>query len=162
MARMADRGIRNPEYLIDKPNDRVMSHLVLNTFRSVFLEAVWLRRSYWSMIHRLPSRFSKDVSRLITNLNVSRPMMVQRGLKPTKRLNPIWLFSTSPKDVFKFQTGILNALVIIITADAQRKIYDKVISIGAFMLLKKPPSRDIIKAAVLKAMDTHKNRGLSC
>ncbi len=55
-----------------------------------------------------------------------------------------------------------DALVIIITADAQRKIYDKVISIGAFMLLKKPPSRDIIKAAVLKAMDTHKNRGLSC
>lgn len=55
-----------------------------------------------------------------------------------------------------------DALVIIVTVDAQRKIYDKVISIGAFMLLKKPPSRDLIKAAVLKAMETHTNRKLLC
>ena len=55
-----------------------------------------------------------------------------------------------------------DALVIIITADGQKEIYDKVISIGALMLIRKPPSRDIIKAAVLKAMDTHKNRELSC
>ena len=55
-----------------------------------------------------------------------------------------------------------DALVIIITSNAQRKIYDKVISIGAFMLLKKPPSRDIIKAVLLKAMDTHKSKEPSC
>ncbi len=44
-----------------------------------------------------------------------------------------------------------DALVVVVTADAQKKVYDKVMALGAFMMLSKPPSRDVVKAAILKA-----------
>jgi len=44
-----------------------------------------------------------------------------------------------------------DAIVVIVTADAQKKVYDKVCAKGAFMVLAKPPSRDFVKAAILKA-----------
>jgi len=44
------------------------------------------------------------------------------------------------------------ALVIILTADIQRKTIDKVMELGAFAVAKKPPLREVIVAELDKAL----------
>jgi two-component system chemotaxis response regulator CheY len=43
-----------------------------------------------------------------------------------------------------------NALVIVFTADIQKKTMERVNSLEAFMLLKKPPSKDAVSSALSK------------
>ncbi len=45
-----------------------------------------------------------------------------------------------------------DAMVIVCTADSQKKVYDKVMSLGAFMMIKKPPSKESIKAAMMQVL----------
>ncbi|MFQ5597453.1 MAG: response regulator [Nitrospiria bacterium] len=52
-----------------------------------------------------------------------------------------------------------DAVVIMVTADTQKKVFEKVISIGAFMLIAKPPTKEIVSAVLSKAMLELKNRG---
>jgi two-component system chemotaxis response regulator CheY len=49
-----------------------------------------------------------------------------------------------------------KAMVIVSTADVQKKTVEKVMQLGAFMLLKKPPSKEVVKNALLEA---HKHLG---
>lgn len=45
-----------------------------------------------------------------------------------------------------------TALIIILTADIQRKTIDKVMDLGAFTVAKKPPVREVIVAELHKAL----------
>jgi len=45
-----------------------------------------------------------------------------------------------------------NALVIVLTADIQQKTVDKVMAMGALMVVPKPPSVEAIEEAVTKAI----------
>lgn len=45
-----------------------------------------------------------------------------------------------------------NALIIILTADIQRKTIDKVQELGAYDVLKKPPVKENVLAALEKAL----------
>lgn len=45
-----------------------------------------------------------------------------------------------------------KALIIILTADIQRKTIDKVKELGAHDVLKKPPVKDVVLAALEKAL----------
>jgi two-component system, chemotaxis family, chemotaxis protein CheY len=45
-----------------------------------------------------------------------------------------------------------TAVVIILTADIQRKTIDKVLELGAFSVTKKPPVREVIVAELDKAL----------
>ncbi|MFQ5587697.1 MAG: response regulator [Nitrospiria bacterium] len=44
-----------------------------------------------------------------------------------------------------------NAVVIIVSADIQKKVFEKVASMGAFLMLHKPPSKEVIQSAIEKA-----------
>ncbi len=44
-----------------------------------------------------------------------------------------------------------DAIVIVATADIQRKTMEKVTELGAFMLLKKPPSKESVSAGIREA-----------
>lgn len=46
-----------------------------------------------------------------------------------------------------------NALVIVMTADTQKKTLDTILGLGAFMLLNKPPKQESINQAILKAKE---------
>lgn len=45
-----------------------------------------------------------------------------------------------------------TALIIILTADIQRKTIDKVLELGAFAVAKKPPLREVVIAELDKAL----------
>lgn len=46
-----------------------------------------------------------------------------------------------------------NALIIVMTADTQKKTLDTILGLGAFMLLNKPPKQESINQAILKAKE---------
>jgi len=46
-----------------------------------------------------------------------------------------------------------NAIVIVVTADIQPKTFERVMGLGAYRLLKKPPIRKEIQEAVIKAIE---------
>ncbi|PKN73117.1 MAG: response regulator [Deltaproteobacteria bacterium HGW-Deltaproteobacteria-10] len=52
-----------------------------------------------------------------------------------------------------------RAIVIIVTADVQVKAATRAHNLGAFSLLKKPPSRESIAAAIKEAADVLAKRG---
>jgi two-component system chemotaxis response regulator CheY len=52
-----------------------------------------------------------------------------------------------------------SALVIVLTADIQKKSREKVTSLGAFKIIPKPPSREIMEQALSEIEEMLKNRG---
>ena len=51
-----------------------------------------------------------------------------------------------------------SALVIVLTADIQKKSREKVENLGAFKLIPKPPNKEIMEQALLDAEDMLLNR----
>lgn len=47
-----------------------------------------------------------------------------------------------------------EAIVVVATADVQKKVIEKVISMGALMVLKKPPSKESVLEALTMAEDS--------
>ena len=47
----------------------------------------------------------------------------------------------------------INALVIVLTADIQKKSREKVSNLGAFKILPKPPNKEIMEQALSEAED---------
>jgi two-component system chemotaxis response regulator CheY len=60
------------------------------------------------------------------------------------------------EEIIKFDP---KAMVIILTADVQIKAVAKAHDLGAFSVLKKPPSKDAILAAIKEADDALVSRG---
>lgn len=46
-----------------------------------------------------------------------------------------------------------NAVVIIVSADVQKQVLERVQSLGAFLMVCKPPSKEIVKRAVEQAAE---------
>jgi two-component system, chemotaxis family, chemotaxis protein CheY len=61
---------------------------------------------------------------------------------------PVMDGATALDEIMKFDK---NALVIVSTADVQVKSLAKVMDLGAFLVVKKPPSKEIIQDALSKA-----------
>jgi two-component system, chemotaxis family, chemotaxis protein CheY len=61
---------------------------------------------------------------------------------------PVMDGATALDEIMKFDK---NAIVIVSTADIQVKSLAKVMDLGAFLVVKKPPSKDTIKDALSKA-----------
>ena len=90
----------------------------------------------------------------------------QTGVEKYKELIPdlTFLDLTMPimngfqalEEILKFDQ---KALVIILTADVQIKAVAKAHDLGAFSVLKKPPAREAIAAAIKEADDALSERG---
>jgi two-component system chemotaxis response regulator CheY len=90
----------------------------------------------------------------------------QTGVEKYKELKPdlTFLDLTMPvmngfqalEEILKFDQ---KALVIILTADVQIKAVAKAHDLGAFSVLKKPPAREAIAAAIKEADDALSERG---
>jgi len=90
----------------------------------------------------------------------------QMGLEKYKEIKPDLTFMdlTMPvmngfqalEEIIKFDP---RAMVIILTADVQIKAVAKAHDLGAFSVLKKPPSKEAIIAAIKEAADTLALRG---
>ena len=90
----------------------------------------------------------------------------QMGVEKYKEVKPdlTFLDLTMPvmngfealEEILKFDQ---RALVIILTADVQIKAVAKAHDLGAFSVLKKPPAREAIAAAIKEADDTLAKRG---
>lgn len=63
---------------------------------------------------------------------------------------PVMDGATALDEIMKFDK---NALVIVLTADVQVKSLSKVLDLGAFLVVKKPPSKESIQNALSKAED---------
>ena len=63
---------------------------------------------------------------------------------------PVMDGATSLQEILKFDR---EALVIVSTADVQVKSIDNVMDIGAFMVLKKPPTKEGVLGALTKAAE---------
>ena len=63
---------------------------------------------------------------------------------------PVMDGATSLREILKFDA---NALVIVSTADVQIKSITSVLEIGAFLVLKKPPTKEGILDALNKAAE---------
>ena len=61
---------------------------------------------------------------------------------------PVMDGATAIDEILKFDK---NALVIVSTADVQVKSLAKVMDLGAFLVVKKPPSKEIIQDALSRA-----------
>lgn len=61
---------------------------------------------------------------------------------------PVMDGATSLEEIIKYDK---HALVIVLTADVQVKSLRKVTDIGAFLVVKKPPSKESIQDALSKA-----------
>jgi two-component system, chemotaxis family, chemotaxis protein CheY len=61
---------------------------------------------------------------------------------------PVMDGATALDEILKFDK---NALVIVSTADVQVKSLAKVMDLGAFRVIKKPPSKEVIQDALSKA-----------
>jgi two-component system chemotaxis response regulator CheY len=61
---------------------------------------------------------------------------------------PVMDGATSLAEIIKYDK---HALVIVLTADVQVKSLSKVIDLGAFLVVKKPPSKESIRDALSKA-----------
>jgi two-component system chemotaxis response regulator CheY len=90
----------------------------------------------------------------------------QTGVEKYKELKPDLTFLDLTMPVmngFQALEEILKldqkALVIILTADVQIKAVAKAHDLGAFSVLKKPPAREAIAAAIKEADDTLSKRG---
>ena len=80
------------------------------------------------------------------------------GLETYKRIQPDITFmdltmpvmdgATALEEIKKFDK---NALVVVLTADVQVKSLAKVVALGAFLVVKKPPSKESIQDAMSKA-----------
>ena len=90
----------------------------------------------------------------------------QMGVEKYKELKPDLTFMDLTMPVmngFQALEEILKldqkALVIILTADVQIKAVAKAHDLGAFSVLKKPPAREAIAAAIKEADDALSERG---
>ena len=80
------------------------------------------------------------------------------GLEMYKKIKPDITFmdltmpvmdgATALDEIMKFDK---NAMVIVLTADVQVKSLAKVLDLGAFLVVKKPPSKESIQDALSKA-----------
>jgi len=80
------------------------------------------------------------------------------GLELYKKIQPELTFmdltmpvmdgATALDEIMKFDK---NAMVIVLTADVQVKSLAKVLDLGAFLVVKKPPSKENIQDALSKA-----------
>lgn len=61
---------------------------------------------------------------------------------------PVMDGATSLEEIIKYDR---HALVIVLTADVQVKSLSKVTDLGAFLVVKKPPSKESIQDALSKA-----------
>jgi two-component system, chemotaxis family, chemotaxis protein CheY len=61
---------------------------------------------------------------------------------------PVMDGATALDEIMKFNK---NAIVIVSTADVQVKSLAKVLDLGAFLVIKKPPSKESVQAALSKA-----------
>ena len=61
---------------------------------------------------------------------------------------PVMNGATAIGEIMKFDK---NALVIVSTADVQVKSLAKVMDLGAFLVVKKPPSKEVIQDALSRA-----------
>jgi two-component system chemotaxis response regulator CheY len=61
---------------------------------------------------------------------------------------PVMDGATSLEEIIKYDK---HALVIVLTADVQVKSLSKVTDLGAFLVVKKPPSKESIQDALSKA-----------
>lgn len=61
---------------------------------------------------------------------------------------PVMDGATSLEEIIKYDR---HALVIVLTADVQIKSLSKVTDLGAFLVVKKPPSKESIQDALSKA-----------
>jgi two-component system chemotaxis response regulator CheY len=83
----------------------------------------------------------QEISPDVTFLDLTMPVM--DGLAALERI----------KDLHK------NALIIVATADVQKRTMERARELGAFMLLKKPPSKEAVQnalSAVEKILDRRK------
>ncbi len=84
----------------------------------------------------------------------------KEGLEMYKKLRPnlTFLDLTMPvmdgyealEEIKKYD---INALVIVLTADIQKKSREKVVNLGAFKIIPKPPNKEIMEQALLDAED---------
>ena len=80
------------------------------------------------------------------------------GLEAYKQISPDVTFmdltmpvmdgTQATEEIIKFDK---NALIIVCTADIQIKSVTNVLELGAFIVVKKPPSKDTIEEALAKA-----------
>ena len=63
---------------------------------------------------------------------------------------PVMDGATALDEIMKFNK---NALVIVLTADVQIKSLARVMDLGAFLVVKKPPSKESIQDALSKAQE---------
>jgi two-component system chemotaxis response regulator CheY len=59
---------------------------------------------------------------------------------------------SGPEALEKMRAADPHAVVVVVSADAQQRTIDRVMELGAFMMLKKPPKKEEIHAALLKAL----------
>ncbi len=89
----------------------------------------------------------------------------KEGLEMYKKLRPnlTFLDLTMPvmdgyealEEIKKYDS---NALVIVLTADIQKKSREKVENLGAFKIIPKPPNKEIMEQALLDAEDMLMNQ----
>ena len=63
---------------------------------------------------------------------------------------PVMDGTQATEEIVKFD---INAIVIVCTADIQIKSLTNVLGVGAFMIVKKPPSKETVEDALAKAQE---------
>ena len=120
------------------------------------------------MIHKILIIDDSSVARMILKSCIPKDAGYEiyeandgsKGVEQFKELNPDVTFMDVTMPVMDGMHALEaikkidnNAIVIMCTADVQMQSVNKAISSGAITFIKKPPSKELVQEALLKAQD---------